>query len=105
MYGTLGIRQVNTCGEYPEHCFPVFPPELMVLLTMLYPGEPSRAVESDKVCTCFTGLLDVCVQALATQLHALICITSMMSCLLLAHIPGQNALRDISSVPGRHSQP
>ena len=59
----------------------------MVLVTMLYPGEPSRAVESDKVCTCFTGLLDVCVQALAVQLHALIRITSMMSCL------------------GRHSQP
>ena len=79
----------------------------MVLLTMLYPGEASRAVESDKVCTCFTGLLDVCVQALAMQLHALIRITSMMSCLFLADIPGhnQNALRDISSVPGRHSQP
>ena len=105
VYGTLAIRQVNTCGEYPEHCFPVFLLELMVLLTMLYPGEPSRAVESDKVCTCFTELLDVCVQALAVQLHALIRI--IMSCLFLADIPGhnQNALRDISSVPGRHSQP
>ena len=60
VYGTLAVRQVNTRGEYLEHCFPVFPPELMVLLTMLYPGEPSRAVESDKVRTCFTGLLDVC---------------------------------------------
>ena len=67
----------------------------MVLLTMLYPGEASRAVESDKACTCFTGLLDVCVQALAMQLHALIPITSMMSYLFLADIPGhnQNALR------------
>ena len=104
VYGTLAIRQVKTRGEYLEHCFP---PELMALLTMLYPGEASRAVESDKVCTCFTGLLDVCVQALAMQLHALIRITSMMSCLFLADIPGhnQNALRDISSVPGRHSQP
>ena len=55
----------------------------MVLLTMLYPGESSRAVESDKACTCFTGLLDVCVQALAMQLHALLRITSMMSCLFL----------------------
>ena len=90
VYGTLAIRQVNTCGEYPEHCFPVFPPELMVLLTMLYPGEPSRAVESDKVCTCFTELLDVCDQALAMQLHALPRITSMMSCLFLADIPGHN---------------
>ena len=79
VYGTLAVRQVNTRGEYLEHCFSVFQPELMVLLTMLYPGEPSRAVESDKVCTCFTGLLDVCVQALAMQLHALIHITSMMS--------------------------
>ena len=78
--------------EYLEHCFPVFLLELMVLLTMLYPGEPSRAVESDKVCTCFTGLLDVCVQALAMQLHALIRITSMMSCLFLADIPGHNQM-------------
>ena len=83
----------------------------MVLLTMLYPGEPSRAVESDKVCTCFTGLLDVCVQALAMQLHALIHITGMMLYLQVScrhtYIPShnQNVLRDFSSVPGRYSQP